>query len=219
VASAKYPRTPHLPWSPGASGTDKRLVDVAHLLDRDLVLTEKLDGSNLTMTREAVFARSHEGAPRHESFNHAKALHARLRHRIAAGWSVFGEYVFAVHSIRYTKRMPSCFFVFGVRDDRSDRWFAWDEVKLVAEDFDLPHVTELMVAEFGDEQTLAATTSALGREPSAYGPTREGVVARIAEDFAGSDFHLSLAKWVRAGHVQTTEHWTRGPVVRNPCET
>ena len=37
--SAKYPRTPHLPWSPGASADDKRLSSADHLLDRRIVIT------------------------------------------------------------------------------------------------------------------------------------------------------------------------------------
>lgn len=65
--SAKYPRTPHLPWSPGGTRDDKRLTVLDQLYGRTLVFTEKLDGSNLCLTADAVYARSHSGAPRHPS--------------------------------------------------------------------------------------------------------------------------------------------------------
>ncbi|MEV0787225.1 RNA ligase family protein [Streptomyces sp. NPDC050423] len=41
-----YPRTPHLPWSPGAASDDVRLADLAGLTGTEVVVTEKLDGEN-----------------------------------------------------------------------------------------------------------------------------------------------------------------------------
>ncbi len=43
MTAAKYPRTPHLPWSPGGTRDDRRLASVSRLLDQELVITEKLD--------------------------------------------------------------------------------------------------------------------------------------------------------------------------------
>ena len=45
----KYPRTPHLPWSPGASDDDVRVADTAMSEGREVVVTEKLDGENTTL--------------------------------------------------------------------------------------------------------------------------------------------------------------------------
>jgi hypothetical protein len=45
----KYPRTFHLPDSPGATADDKIQHDLSWL-DGELVVTEKLDGGNLTFT-------------------------------------------------------------------------------------------------------------------------------------------------------------------------
>ncbi len=81
--SAKYPRSFHLPWSPGGTSDDKRMADVSPLVGVELVITEKCDGSNLTYTRESVFSRSHAGPPAHPSFDLAKATHARIRHQLS----------------------------------------------------------------------------------------------------------------------------------------
>lgn len=47
-------------------------------------------------------------------------------------------------------------------------------------------------------------------EPSAIGSAeKEGVVVRNADKFKDSDFSKNVIKWIRKGHVQTDEHWTK----------
>jgi hypothetical protein len=134
--SPKYPRTPHLPWSPGGTPDDKTLYAADHFVGRPVVITEKLDGSNVTMTSDEVFARSHAGPPGHPSFDYAKARAAQLRHAIPPGVSVFFEYCFAVHSIVYDC-VPVYLFVIGVRDDESGLWWDWEATELMAADLGL----------------------------------------------------------------------------------
>ena len=60
----KYPRTYHLPYSPGATKDDKKLQAgwFEYFKDKYVVFTEKLDGENTAMTAQDVYARSH-GTP------------------------------------------------------------------------------------------------------------------------------------------------------------
>lgn len=210
----KYPRTKHLPWSPGGTSDDKRLASVASLLNRPLVLTEKMDGSNVCLTAENVFARSHAGAPKHPSFDALKAGHAAIRGKIPSYMQVFGEWLFARHSIAYTA-LKSYFQVFAVRDLRTLRWASWDEVGLWAEELGTVTVPVVSPSKtLGTEAGLEAWTTseatwALGKDP------REGVVVRWADSFMDAEFEQAVAKWVRADHVQTDEHWTTQVVVRN----
>ena len=99
MASAKFPRMPHLPWSPGCTSDDRRLKAVDHLLGKVLVNTEKMDGSNLCLTRETVYARSHSGPPRHPSFDLAKSIWSEVRGLLPSGTSVFAEWCYAKHSV------------------------------------------------------------------------------------------------------------------------
>lgn len=39
--------------------------------------------------------------------------------------------------------------------------------------------------------------------------TKEGIIGRLTEAFSDDEFSLNLRKYVRKGHVQTDEHWTR----------
>ena len=204
--SAKYPRSLHLPWSPGGTSDDKRMADVSSLLDVPLVITEKCDGSNLTYTRTSVFSRSHSGPPGHPSFDLAKATHARIAHELSLGLSLFCEYCYAVHSIEYGA-LPDYSLVFGARDDREGRWWDWDMVVAQAADLGLPTVPELYRGQVSTARELETLTLSLAAQPSVFGGPREGVVVRRAGEFRDADFQRSLAKWVRHDHVTTDEHW------------
>jgi len=210
--SAKYFRTHHLPFSPGGTSDDRRLRSVDHLLNIPVVVSDKLDGSNLMMSRHHVFARSHAGAPKHPSFDMAKQVHATIAHLIPEGLSVFGEWVFAVHSITYSA-LPGYFCIFGVRDDATGVWWSWEEVKMMAIELGMPTVPVLFEGIFPSEKALEAEVLRLAALPSQCGGEREGVVVRIASDF--TDPQISIAKHVRAGHVQTDQHWSHNEVVRN----
>ncbi len=62
--NTKYPRTYHLPYSPGATSDDKKLSSnwFENYKGRQIIITEKLDGENTCMNHYDVFSRSH-GAP------------------------------------------------------------------------------------------------------------------------------------------------------------
>jgi hypothetical protein len=210
--SAKYPRTFHLPWSPGGTSDDKRMADVSALVGAEIVITEKCDGSNLTYTRKSVFSRSHAGPPAHPSFDLAKATHARIAHLLSEDLSVFCEYCYAVHSISY-EGLPAYSLVFGVRDDAAGLWWDWDMVATQAADLGLPTVPVLFRGKVGSEAELRALTDRLSREPSTFGGAREGVVVRVAAQFPDEAFGQRIGKWVRKGHVQTDEHWLHQAIV------
>ncbi len=182
------------------------MLSVAGLCGVPIVITEKLDGSNLALTREAVYARSHSGPPGHPSFAWAKALQARLGGQIEPGVTLFGEYCFAVHSIVYGE-LPSYFFLFGVRDDEADAWWEWEMVEAQGEALGVPTVPVLYRGTVAGMGELERVTKGLAGEASVYGGEREGMVVRVERGFTGGEFGGCLGKYVRADHVQTEEHW------------
>ena len=211
--SEKYPRTPHLPWSHGRTDDDKTLDSAEHLVGVELVITEKVDGSNLCLTTDAIFARSHRATPTHKSFDLAKSIYGEVKHLITPGISVFGEYCHAVHSIEYSA-LPGFFLIFGVREDSTGQWRAWDEVRREAQRLNLPTVGELWRGRVKTEQQLQELSLTLAEQPSLFGGKREGLVVRLAERF--SDFSQSTAKWVREDHVQVgAEHWMNRVIRHN----
>ncbi len=211
--SAKYPRTFHLPWSPGGTNDDKRCPDVDALIGHEIVVTEKCDGSNLTYTRQHVFSRSHSGPPAHPSFALAKATHARICGLIDENLSIFCEYCFAVHSIEYNA-LPDYSLVFGVRDDEKSQWWSWDMVELAASSLGLPTVPVLFRGVVPTAKALEELTNRLAAQPSRFGTTREGVVVRRTDAFEDAQFSRMVAKWVRHDHIQTDEHWSHQAIRR-----
>lgn len=198
----KYPRTPHLPWSPGATPDDERLVDLTVLRQSHVVVTEKMDGENTTIYSDGyVHARSID-SKHHESRSHLKALAASLQYQLEPGFRICGENLYATHSIEYTQ-LPSWFMVYSI-------WI--DEICL-----DWRSTTEL------------ATRLGLTMVPVLYegswpgiagfdrfaAPGSEGYVVRKSDFFTRTEFGVSMAKWVRPNHVQTDEHWMHGQIKVN----
>lgn len=208
---AKYPRIPHLPWSPGRGGDDKALGKAKHLVGTPLVITEKLDGSNICLTHTEVFARSHNGPPTHESFDWLKSFHASIKNNIEPGYSLFGEYCYAVHSIEY-EALPTYFFLFGIRDEITQGWYSWGGTGAIAGWSGLEHVPELWSGRADSEAELERIVNEEMAKPSVFGGEREGIVVRCADVFPDNSFSSSIAKCVRANHVQTDEHWMNGPI-------
>ena len=73
----KFPRTFHMPFSPGATSDDKILKSLDHFIGLEVVVTEKVDGENTTFTRTRTHARSVDSA-NHWSRAPMKRLHSEL---------------------------------------------------------------------------------------------------------------------------------------------
>lgn len=199
----KYPRTRHLPWSPGASGDDLIADDLGAFVGQRVIVSEKMDGENTTLYRDHSHARSLDGR-HHPSRDWLKALHGRIAHEIPEGWRVCGENLYARHSIVY-QALPSYFMMFSVWD-ADNRCLDWDSTVEWADLLGLETVPVLHDGEF-DPDWLRALDLDLER--------CEGYVVRLASSFAYAEFGTSVAKWVRANHVQTDQHWMHAEVVPN----
>lgn len=211
--SDKYPRTYHLPSSPGASDDDKILDSVEHLLCKTIAITEKVDGGNCALTQEGVFARTHGSIAKHPAFDPIKTIWSTIRYDIPESYSIFGEAVYAKHSIAYNA-LPGFFLAFGIRDDAENLWLPWKDVKEVAGVLGLPTVPELWVGTIYKADDLSNKVDELIAGGSRCGGEAiEGLVIRTYDRF--TDFSKNVAKWVRKDHVQTTEHWMNQPVTPN----
>ncbi|ADV66012.1 RNA ligase family protein [Deinococcus maricopensis] len=199
----KYPRTPHLPWSPGATADDTFLVDLRDFEGREVVVTEKLDGENTTLYRDGLHARSLDPRP-HPSRHWVKALQGRVGHSIPQGWRVCGENVYARHSLAY-EQLESYFYLFSVWDEGNTA-LSWDETVRWAGVLGVP-TPRVLYRGVWDEARVRAL-----RVDEAV---MEGYVVRVAEAFAYAAFARCVAKWVRAGHVTTDEHWMHRAVTPN----
>lgn len=204
----KYPRTYHLPWSPGATDDDRILPDVGHFEGQEVVVTAKMDGENSTLYSDGLHARSLE-YDSHPSRDWLKSLHGRIAHEIPKSWRICGENLYAKHSIHYS-HLDSYFQVFSIWDGL--RCLDWDATCEYAAILGLATVPVMYRGRW-DAKTIKALA---GPGAGAYhGDLLEGYVVRLADSFHYGEFRRSVAKYVRQNHVTTDSHWMKNAVVPN----
>jgi hypothetical protein len=201
-------------------------------------MTEKLDGENNSFTKHGLFARSHAAAT---TSPWSKPLRERweLIKNDLGDLEVFGEGMYGIHSIAYSK-LESFYYVFAIRN--KDTWLSFEEVKFYAAFLDFPTVPEIEIKvplkgfykDDVDENKLLAdwfkanlemtweeyvdTKGSLGGfDPVTNNSCCEGFVVRNAGEFKTNAGILpvaenefdSLFKIVRKKHVKTDVHWTK----------
>lgn len=193
----KYPRTYHLPTSPGIFSDDKVLKSISHLIGRRVVYTEKLDGECTSMTNKATHARS-ETSSHHPSQSWVKQLHARIKNDIPEGIQIVGENMYAKHSILYD-RLTTFFYAFAVIDLQRKEFLSFNETTDICFSLDLEYVPLIDIGTFNPQFEPLAHSN--------FGNVAEGYVVRTADSFPIEDFGQNVAKFVRKNHVNSDEHW------------
>lgn len=211
----KYPRTYHLPWSPGMGDDDRMMQhpgDFVYGAPGRVIATEKMDGECTTMYRDHYHARSVDSA-NHPSRNRVKAFWGQICGDIPDGWRVCGENLFARHSIAYDN-LPAYFMGFSIWNEKNI-CLSWDDT---LEWFELLGITPVPVLYDGDWFDLNPLgLPEFSKIKLKIDPTVcEGYVLRVAGEFPYHQFRHCVGKYVRADHVQTVKHWMHGqPVVPN----
>ncbi|SFC97003.1 RNA ligase family protein [Pragia fontium] len=215
MQSRKYGRTYHYPFSPGTTSDDR----INHHWWRDisnitqLVHTEKLDGENNCLNKYGVFARSH-GAVTQSAWTQQIRQRWQLIKDDLGDIEIFGENLYAIHSIEY-RRLEDYFFVFAIR--HHDMWLSWEEVRFYAALFDFPLIPEVNIATKGVGQfefsqliiAHAQRDSHFESWDSQQRCSMEGIVSRNLNAYPVADFSHNVFKYVRKNHVKTDIHWKR----------
>lgn len=207
----KYPRTYHLPFSEGLQNDDRMVEDGwwEHLKGKPLLLSEKLDGENNSISRDGVFARSHAcptATPWTQNMWGYGGTYHQVKNLLSEDEMIYGENLYGIHSIEYDKLL-SYYHVFGVRN--GNVWYSWDSVKMMAEICNLPTVPELEISCFDTVDELKEHIMFWMSQESRYGSTIEGVVVRNIQEFTSDDFKWNVVKYVRKNHVQTDQFWAK----------
>lgn len=217
----KYPTTPYLPFSSNWRNPDDEkdedafLENVDCFLNAPLVVTIKMDGSNIQMTKDHIAARNGTCAE-HKSFDFLKALHAQKYGMfIPDGIEVFGEWLYAKHSIHYdgSIALDSYLQIFGVYDMNKRLWGSWDDVEKMAKMLSVPTTPVIKFVSYEKEWQLTNDITKIAQTVINQG--HEGVVLRINYPFHFGQFSDHIAKYVRANHVQTDKHWKEAKVTKN----
>ena len=215
----KYPSTQYLPDSPGQD-KGQTLQDLKPFLEIPTILTVKMDGSNVCLTRAGVAARNGDRAD-HPSFGLLKERAVIYCPKIPEGLQIFGEWLLARHSIPYEGDMAvrNYLQLFSVYDNERELFLGWDEVVRWAAILEVPTVP--VVGEYIFKNEGEARRTIISAATDVIDAGHEGVVLRTIYPFHYGMFEgydtknksvwhvVPLAKYVRADHLQTDGNWGR----------
>ncbi len=224
---------------------DTGLDTVEDFVGIPLVVTHKIDGSNCMIVSDVDNpVRARNGSSPIETM---KPLYREgglywkqeVNQKLPDRLQVFGEWVYAKHSIHYgcdcenkcedvgpslseltnVDDERAYFQVFGVYDKIQNLWLSWPETEKVANVLGFPTTPVIYQESDDDKPTFETKIEArnvlieYAREVIENGG--EGIVVRSKYPFHYGQFGRRLGKYVRENHVQTDEHWSKKDVVKN----
>lgn len=151
-----------------------------------------------------MFARSHNGSPKHRSFDLLKQIWAEKRHELK-DYEIYGEWLYAKHSIKY-ENLESYLQIFNIR--KNGIWLNSTTFFDICCDLNLTTVPFITSGKF----TLNGLANIAN---NVIKNGEEGIVIRVCRDFTDEEFETCVAKYVRKDHVQTNEHWTNQKIEIN----
>jgi len=217
----KFPHTPHLAWlGTGSARADKVMSpdEVAVFLNRPVTVEEKIDGANLGIAfpeggsavvknRGTVLSRGSH--PQFQTLWPWLATHEQdLREGLGQHLTLYGEWCFAVHSVRYSA-LPDYFIGFDVYDRKKEKFWTVKRRNAWAEPLGV--VTAPIVA--SGRYSLQELKQLLGSLQSRFGGEKaEGLYLRQDD----GEWLRRRAKLVRPEFVQAIgEHWTKHALEKN----
>lgn len=206
VKYIKYPKTPHLPWSPGATKDDKILPSTEQFEGKEVLVSVKMDGECTTMYNDHIYARSINSGSA-EWRTRIKRIWSEMSWNIPDEWRICGENLQAKHSIHYSN-LESYFMVFSMWDNFNN-CLDW---KTTLEWIDLLGFQTVPILYQGiwDEKLIKSLYSEKFNEDEC-----EGYVIRTVDKFHYKDFSKNCAKFVRKDHVNSSRHWKHQRMIEN----
>lgn len=227
---------------------DTGLESLDEFVGVPLVITHKMDGGNCQILNDVenpVRARRGSGPEKSGTMRRMyrdgglywqQAVNEKLPDRL----SVFGEWLWAKHSIHYgcdceepcddvgpalselvdVDDDRAYFQVFGVYDQQLNMWLSWPETEQVAETLGFPTVPVIHCEDDRDTATFETEHEAKRKlrdyAQNVVNEGGEGIVVRKKFPYHYGQFGRSLGKYVRANHVEDgADHWRSEEVLPN----
>ena len=215
----RFPRTPHLVWLARQNARKDKVLapgEVREFLQRDIVVEEKVDGTNIGFSLDSTGAlrvQSRGDYLRRDSHPQFQQLWSWLSARrdllsraLSGDLILFGEWCFAVHSVRYD-RLPDWFLAFDIYERGPGSFWSTDRKNRWLDDLGIKRVPEIARGRFSLESLL----SLLGRSQVGSG-LMEGLYLR--QD--SGERLAARAKIVRPEFVEEIgAHWSSRRLDRN----
>ncbi|TGZ85236.1 hypothetical protein EX30DRAFT_300966 [Ascodesmis nigricans] len=233
----KFPRTKHL-LNLGSATRDDLVIsedDQSRIFNSGIygVITEKVDGANMGFSLDSngeilVQNRSHyipissaiaataeqmqfAKLPNWVDVNREKLMRVLRPHgeRFPERWMLFGEWMYAVHSIRYNA-LPSLFVAFDLYDRLEHRFLPFMDMRERVHAAGLEVVPVVYNGEVKEE-----VLRELVNGDSGYVGEREGVVVRFGKRGEGERGKVVREGFMRDEEGEEVRHWRKREVRRN----
>jgi len=210
IENIKYPKTLHLPWSETVSKDDKILPDTSCFNGKDVIISQKMDGECTAMTKFSIHARSlsYKGLTEKQEWSRswAKNLWSKIKNNIPENMKIFGENLFAKHSIYYPD-LKSYFLVFNIL--KNDKFLNWEEVVDICFILGFETVPVIQHSIKWDADTVKDLWPKISTDKI------EGYIVRNTDEFLYDNFSTNVAKFVRKDHVRSDKHWIYEEKIKN----
>lgn len=196
---------------------DKVLTDKEryNFLDKSLVLEEKLDGANLGFSVEDGVVRVQNRGkwidlsrpePQFKKLNNW-IEQANLKKKLYEKFILFGEWMYAKHSILYTE-LNDWFYAYDIYNRESGKWASREVLSLICGSLSIYTAPHFMSGIFETDQLIDYTKI----RSSLYDGPLEGIVIRVENE----NECLDKAKIVREDFTQAIEeHWSSKTLIPN----
>ncbi|KKQ99976.1 MAG: hypothetical protein UT24_C0019G0016 [Candidatus Woesebacteria bacterium GW2011_GWB1_39_12] len=207
----KYPRTFHMPFSPGALSDDKKLKDCSQFEGKEVVIFVKIDGENFQVYSDGYMHARSLSKPNHPSQAWAKNYLSQRAYLIPEGWRLSCENVYAEHSIHYSN-LDNYVYLFAIWNERNEV-LPFDELVEWSELLDITLCPVLWRGIWDEEIVRNIYRSKYNLDDM------EGWVSWTTHGFHYKDFHKNVAKYVQSGWSENIKHggihWRDKPVIPN----
>eukprot|EP01125_Pyxidicula_operculata_P017108 TRINITY_DN5959_c0_g1_i1.p3 TRINITY_DN5959_c0_g1~~TRINITY_DN5959_c0_g1_i1.p3 ORF type:complete len:246 (-),score=23.15 TRINITY_DN5959_c0_g1_i1:1224-1961(-) len=218
----KFPRTRHILDAGGSGVSRDDLVmdkaEIAKFTNADLIVEEKVDGSNLGISVDKDFNIIYQNRSKiitSASHTQWKGLDNWLK-QTPGIWDIltspdiilFGEWCYFVHSIYYDQ-LPAYFIAFDIYIKSEKKFLSRSELERIIEPTGVPIIRKISQGRFNEKELLAFLET--NSEYRSDGKV-EGVYLRVDDE----RYNLDRGKIVRPDFIQGIEdHWMTMELKKN----
>eukprot|EP01080_Neovahlkampfia_damariscottae_P003823 gene3823-6984_t len=220
----KFPRTHHLIVLSKNVDRDDLFMDKTEAkpyYTETVTIEEKIDGANLGLSLDPetlkILAQNRSHHITSKSATHWKGIdtwideHKSLYDVLSPHFILFGEWVYAKHSVAYDK-LPGYFIAFDIYDKKNQKFLSIQERNKKLKGTEIPIIKTIATGKFTKEEYLKFL------ETSSFYKSKgnlEGIYLRIDE----GDFLKQRCKIVREDFIQQIEqHWSTMEIEKNTID-
>jgi ATP-dependent RNA circularization protein (DNA/RNA ligase family) len=197
----KYPRSWHLSYSEKSTSDDKKHLDDNHFINKEVIVSIKMDGENTTIYNDYIHARSLDSKIDSEDRRWIDNLRKhKIEGNINDDMRICGENMFYKHTCSYNQ-LKSMFYVFSIWEN--DNCLSWIETTKLCDKLGLK-IVPIIYNGIYDKKTIL---NKFNEFINSSNDDVEGFVIRIKDNFNISNFPSSLNKYVRTSFEIPDQHW------------